>query len=174
MFSSIRHALARPGKLREAKAFLDGWCPPGVEVVQKDDAYWLHYGGMVYSIPYTEAPEASHVQFMPKQLEDHKWCLELAGGVYTHRSLLQAWARKYLPDAIVIGYSDQDVIYAEETKDRPVYGGEHTNVAVLHNKQFVYTTKVSAPFAIVAMELRQKTEAIATGGRIYFRGNFRN
>jgi hypothetical protein len=143
-----------------------------VEVVVQNKACWLHSQGMIYSLSYTKTPGAEHVPYMTTHLENHRWCLELAKGVYGHRSLLEAWVRAYLPDATVMGFSPNDIIYPDESKDRPLLKGPHSSFAITHSGKFVYSTKESSELAIVAMDLRKKVAALAKGESIYFRGNF--
>lgn len=171
MLNQLRHAFAAPRKLRESHKFLESWCPQGVEVVVKDKACWLHYSGMIYSLPYAEIPDPAHVPFMLVHLENHKWCLKLAGGVYTHRSILEAWVRTYLPDASVIGFGANDIVYPEEQTDRPLLKGVHSSFAITHRKNFVLSTQTRNALALLAMNLRKKTEALTSGGNIYVRGN---
>ncbi len=172
MFNQIRHAIAAPRKLKEAYQFLESWCPKGVEVVIKGKACWLHYSGMIYSLPYTQIPDPAHIPFLLVHLENHKWCLQLAGGVYTHRSLLEAWVSKYLPDAIVFGFGPNDIVYPDEKVDRPLLNGLHSSLAITHLGDFVLSTRTSNALALLAMDLRKKTELLASGHRIYVRGNF--
>ena len=166
------HALAAPRELREAEEFLRSWCPQGVEVVNDGKACWLHYGGMIYSLEYRRRPDIDHVPFMTQHLENHKWCMALSGGVYSHRSLLEAWARRYLPGAHVIGACENDILYPDETSDRPLLKGTHTVLVVTHNKKFVMSTKTSKELACLALDLVAKTRAISEGRNIYIRGNF--
>ncbi len=169
MFNQIRHALAAPRKLRAAKEFLESWCPKGVEVVVLDKQCWLHYGGMIYSYPYSEIPDPGHVPYMSMHLNNHKWCLQLAQGVYGHRSLLEAWIRNYLPDATIVGYGSGDIIYSDETVDRPVpISGSHSHFSVMHKKNFVFSTKTDKPLAELATDVRTKTDLLIKGEDIYF------
>lgn len=168
MFRTLMHALAAPKKLRETEAFLRSWCPKGVEVVNDGKACWLHFGGMIYSLEYRSVPESEHVPFMTLHLENHKWCMSLAGGVYSHRSILEAWVRRYLPEAHVIGAGDNDIVHSDEATDRALFKGVHTMLVVTHDKKFVISTKTSQSLAILAYELSAKTRAISKGGNIYF------
>lgn len=172
MLKTLIDKLSAPRKLRETECFLTDWCPKGVEVVNDGKSCWLHFGGMVYSLDYQSIPSPEHVPFMGEHLENHKWCLALVGGVYTRRSLLEAWARKYIPTGNVVGASEHDIIYPNETQDRPLLKGLHTVFAVTHANKFVITTKERTPLPWLTSEIIKKTKAISTGENIYFRGNF--
>jgi hypothetical protein len=167
MLNQLRHALEAPRKLKEAKAFLEAWCPPGVEVVVKDKSCWLHDSGMIYSLPYRRVPDAAHVPFMSQHLDNHRWCLGIAGGVYTHRSLVESWVRKYLPDASVVGFGPNDIVHPNESKDRPLINGLHVGLVVTHKGMFVLSTKTTDALALLAMQLRKKTKALLEGESIY-------
>lgn len=94
--------------------------------------------------------------------------MKLAGGVYTRRSLLEAWVNKYLPDAAVIGASDCDIIYADETSDRPIYKGEHTHFTVTHKNHFVLHAAMATSLPSLAADIITKTRALENGEDIYF------
>lgn len=171
MLLSIIEWVTAPRKLREAKRFLEQWCPKGVEVVTDGKACWLHYGGMVYSLDYRTTPEPQHVPYMLVHLEDHKWSLQLCGGVYTQRSLMEAWVMRFLPDACVFGFGPNDIVYPDEIADRPLLNGVHTSFAITHKGRFVTIVKSSNPLPWLTMELKKKTEAQAKGEGIYVGGN---
>lgn len=168
MLKALLRRLSAPKRLREAEKFLWDWCPKGVEVINDGHSCWLHYGGMIYSLDYQEPPTAENVPFIIEHLENHKWCMSLSGGIYTHRSLLEAWVNKYLPDAFVIGASENDIVHPDETRDRPIYKYPHTRFLVTHNGHFVTYTTVKTPLPWLAYELRKKTKSLQSGEDIYF------
>ena len=170
MLKSLLERIAAPRKLREAQSFLEDWCPADVEVVNDSKACWLHYGGMIYSYDYKSIPAPENVRYMLMHLENHKWCLQLAGGVYTHRSLLEAWVGKYLPDAHVVGFGPNDIVYPDECADRPLLKGESTIFAITHHGKFVTYAKVANPLPWLALDLKKKTDALLNGESIYIRG----
>ena len=168
MLNSILRRLSAPKRLRETEKFLWDWCPKGVEVVNDGHSCWLHYGGMIYSLDYQDPPAPENIPGMTEHLENHKWLMSLAGGVYTRRSILEAWCKKHLPDASVIGASDNDIIYPDETQDRPIYKNPHTQFFVTHNGRFVAHASMKTPLPWLAYELRRKTIALEHGHSIYF------
>lgn len=168
MLRNLLRRLTARKRLSEAEKYLWAWCPKGVEVINDGHSCWLHYGGMIYSLDYQEPPAPENVPSMTEHLENHKWCLSLAGGVYTHRSLLEAWVRNYLPDAHVIGASENDIVYPTEIQDRPIYKLPHTRFIVTHNDHFVFSTTVKTPLPWLAYQVIEKTESLKHGKNIYF------
>ena len=169
MFHQIRHMLEAPGKMKAAKAFLDSWCPPGVEVVKHNNSYWLSYAGMIYSLAYTQPPSPEHLPYMTEHLKNHKWALNLAGGTYTHRSILEAWCKKFLPKANVVGFSDNDIIYADEKFDRPIVVGPHKNFTVTENGRFITFTKSDYELANLVRDLKDRAAKIGSGENYWIR-----
>ncbi|SAL84986.1 hypothetical protein AWB67_06819 [Caballeronia terrestris] len=169
MLRRLADRLAAPKRLREAERFLADWCPQGVEVVNDGRYCRLHFGGIVYSLEYDSIPEANHVPHMSDHLELHKWALQVAGGIYSHRSLLEAWVRHYLPDARVLGANPNDIVHADETGDRPLWKGEHFVWYLTHENKFVTRTLKTTPLPWLTMELKRKTSALSAGDSIYIR-----
>jgi hypothetical protein len=167
MLRRLADRLAAPKRLREAERFLTDWCPEGVEVVNDGRSCRLHFGGMVYSLAYATIPDSNHVPYMSDHLELHKWALQTAGGIYCHRSLLEAWARHYLPVARVLGASPNDIVHADETDDRPLWKGEHTIWYLTHENKFVTRTLKTTPLPWLTMELKRLTGALSAGESIY-------
>jgi len=168
MLNRVLFFLPAARRLRAVERFLGDWCPRGVSVINDGRRCWLHYGGMIYSLPYDDLPSPEHVPYMTTHLENHKWCMKLAGGVYTRRSLLEAWVNNYLPDAAVIGASGSDIIYPDEKNDRPIHKGEHTHFTVTHKSHFVLHATMTTSLPSLAADIIKKTRALGKGEDIYF------
>ncbi|MGF6265217.1 hypothetical protein OKW49_006210 [Paraburkholderia youngii] len=167
MLRQLIARLSAPKRLSEVEHFLQNWAPCGVEVINDRKHCCLHFGGMVYSLDYDAIPDANHVPFMSEHLELHKWALQLAGGIYSHRSLLEAWVRHYLPSARVLGASPNNIVHADEVGDRPLWNGEHSIWYVTHDNKFVTSTRKTSPLPWLTMELKRKTNALLAGETIY-------